>query len=462
MTPAVQFSYHAIGIIIHPTANQVLLASEQEQPSLPQVAWQAAEYVHWADVTHLNQTMSHQLKAELTTMRCLVDTYDRESRCFSRVYIMQLHPSARTLASSTRWIDAKELTHTITLPIEQHASIEQWQTELHTPSSSTQQIPWYDPAWFASVMCWIEKQLEQLGADVMVAPEQLRVGERGYLLRITTTAGICYFKALPAFFAHELAILAWLAPRYSSSMPALIAVDTETHWMLMHDFGGTLLSQSENFSDLEEALRRYAVLQVEQVKQSQQLRERGCPYLPPEALPQQLEDMLADTPALMINAFPGLAEKDVPRLHALIPRLRSMCQQLTDGPVPCTLEHGDFHTGNIALTATGPLFFDWTDSCITHPFFSLYPFLLGIEAQWAGVADIKQRLRDVYLQPWEGYAPKEELIITFELAQKIAPLYLASLYASVIIPKLEAKWEMRHGIPYNLQILLERMHDEII
>ncbi|GER90377.1 hypothetical protein KDW_45390 [Dictyobacter vulcani] len=462
MASTSHFSYHATGIIIHPTEKHILLVGEQGHLTLPHVAWQATEYVHWADVTTVNQAMSHQIGGELTTMRCLSDTYNRENRCFSRVYIMQLHTSAGMIAKSIRWIAARELFHTITVPTEQHSNIEQWLANLNTSSASPQPIPWYNPDWFASVISWIEKQLEHRGSRVVAAPEQLRVGERGYLLRISTTTGIIYFKALPTFFAHELAILATLAPGYPSSMPVLMAVDREQRWMLMQDFGGTLLSQSENIGELEEALRRYAVLQVEQVEQNQRLHELGCPYLPPEALAEQLEDMLEDTPSLMMNAFPGLAEKDVIRLHALVPHLRSMCLQLADGPVPCSLEHGDFHTGNIALTATGPLFFDWTDSCITHPFFSFYPFLLGLEAQWAGETSIRQRLRDVYLQPWEDYAPREQLIAIFELAQKLAPLYLATLYASLIIPKLEARWEMRHGIPYNLQTLLERMRDEIV
>lgn len=281
-------------------------------------------------------------------------------------------------------------------------------------------------------------------------------------MRVTTTEGMFYLKALPPFFAQEPSLLQYLALDYPNSVSALVAVDTDAQWVVMRDFGGTLLGQSENLCDFEEALRRYAALQIDQVEHIQHLQTLGCLYLPTEALAQHLENLLADTPSLMMNSPVGLSEEDVLHLHHLTPLLRSMCQQLADSPVPYSLEHGDFHDENIAMVGTDPLYFDWTDSCIAHPFFSLYPFLLGIETKWSGIANIRQHLRDVYLQPWERYAPKEQLEAIFELAQKLAPLYLASLYSLLIIPRMEAKWEMRHGVPYNLQALLERMRDETV
>ncbi len=54
----------------------------------------------------------------------------------------------------------------------------------------------------------------------------------------------------------------------------------------------------------------------------------------------------------------------------------------------------------------------------------------------------------------------EQLVMTFEIAQKLAPLYLASLYYFLIIPNMQAKWEMQNGVPNNLRILLKRIRDE--
>ncbi|MEO6892861.1 MAG: phosphotransferase [Ktedonobacteraceae bacterium] len=456
------FSYRAMGIILHPQGNRILLVSEQEGWSLPHIGWEATQYSHWSDVTLLNREMRRQLGGELTTMRCLSNTYNGETRCFSRVYVMELHSSDLTTLAPTQWIDIEDLTHMSMLSPDHRSHIEQWLADWSTLSSKTQRVPWYHPGWFARVVAWTEQQIAQLGERIIDTPEQLRVGERGYLLRVKTTEETFYLKALPPFFAHEIALLAYLALAYPTSVPALVAVDTDTQWMLMRDFGDALLSQSENLDDAEEALRRYAAIQIDQVEYIERLHALGCQYLPTETLAQQLDILLADTPSLTTNSPLSLSAEDMLRLHSLTPLLRSMCQQLTEAPIPASLEHGDFYDENIALTGAGPLFFDWTDSCIAHPFFSLYPFLLGAETKWSAIAHSRQRLRDAYLQPWERYAAKEQLVAIFELAQKLAPLYLACLYSSLIIPKMEAKWEMQHGVPYNLQALLERMRDEIV
>jgi hypothetical protein len=83
--------------------------------------------------------------------------------------------------------------------------------------------------------------------------------------------------------------------------------------------------------------------------------------------------------------------------------------------------------------------------------------LLGIEERWPAIPEIRRRLRDVYLQPWEKYASHDRLVADFETAQTLAPLYLATLYHQLIVPRLEATWEMRDGVPFNLSMLLQRL-----
>ncbi|MBI1880332.1 MAG: phosphotransferase [Chloroflexi bacterium] len=55
----------------------------------------------------------------------------------------------------------------------------------------------------------------------------------------------------------------------------------------------------------------------------------------------------------------------------MIPHLKARCDQLAGYSVPQTLVHGDLHTGNVALVEGKLLFFDWTDACVTHPFFDV-------------------------------------------------------------------------------------------
>jgi hypothetical protein len=70
------------------------------------------------------------------------------------------------------------------------------------------------------------------------------------------------------------------------------------------------------------------------------------------------------------------------------------------------------------------MFFDWGDSSIAHPFFSLHStygslerrFGLGKNSFWF------KRLRESYLEEWAEYETKERLEEAFELAQQLSPI----------------------------------------
>ena len=62
------------------------------------------------------------------------------------------------------------------------------------------------------------------------------------------------------------------------------------------------------------------------------------------------------------------------QLQALAPHLKNLCSQLAKYRIPQTLVHGDLHLGNVALYEDNYILFDWTDSCIAHPFFDMFLF----------------------------------------------------------------------------------------
>jgi hypothetical protein len=287
------------------------------------------------------------------------------------------------------------------------------------------------------------------------------VGERGCLLRASVTDGVndsaLYLKALPTYSAYEPALIEHLALARPTQLPSLAAVRADAGWMLMRNFGDTLLGQCDDLARWDDALRRYAALQIEQVEQIERLRALGCPQLPVEVVGGRLPVLLADTAALQPGTPVDLSADQISGLRQALPVVQELVQKLAQSPIPTTIEHGDFHAQNVAVTDDGSLYFDWTDCCLTHPFFSLYPFLLGIEERWPAIPEIRRRLRDVYLQPWEKYASHDRLVADFETAQTLAPLYLATLYHQLIVPRLEATWEMRDGVPFNLSMLLQRL-----
>lgn len=114
-----------------------------------------------------------------------------------------------------------------------------------------------------------------------------------------------------------------------------------------------------------------------------------------------------------------------------LPRLGAAAHRLGECGVPDTLVHGDFLPGNVALAARGPVFLDWCEASVSHPFFSAVRFL---ESSWwdsrpvREQPDVVARLRAAYLEPWARYGPRATLVEAITLAAALQPLHHALTY----------------------------------
>jgi hypothetical protein len=103
-----------------------------------------------------------------------------------------------------------------------------------------------------------------------------------------------------------------------------------------------------------------------------------------------------------------------------------------------------------------PVFFDWAESSVSHPFFSFLLFLPDATSRLSHVPDARRRLRDAYLDPWTACAPMDRLIEAFELSQPCAALYHALLQHRCVLPNLEpeSRWELQGEVPWDLEYIL--------
>ena len=68
--------------------------------------------------------------------------------------------------------------------------------------------------------------------------------------------------------------------------------------------------------------------------------------------------------------FPGCEVLN--RLRPLRPKVDEWVTAVEAAAIPLSIDHGDCHSGNAALTADGSvLLFDWENACRSHPFFSM-------------------------------------------------------------------------------------------
>jgi hypothetical protein len=170
--------------------------------------------------------------------------------------------------------------------------------------------------------------------------------------------------------------------------------------------------------------------------------------------------MLADDASLRIGPPDGLTGDEVERLQAITPRFAEMCDELAGYGIPETLQHDDFHDGNIFIGGGRVTFADWAECCVAHPFITLR-VTLRASAHFAGIAEDSPpivAMRDAYLEPWTRFASHSNLLRAFTLSQQIANVARTRTWHRVIT--LLTGEERRHEadtVPYNLRQFLAAM-----
>jgi len=269
------------------------------------------------------------------------------------------------------------------------------------------------PAWLDEAKAWITAQLDRLGTSLTGEIEQPHVRWWSTVLRVPTSDGPFYFKAVAATWTFEPALTAMLARLVPHRVPEVLAVDDQRAWFLMRDGGTRLRELMESAADLhrwQELLPLYAELQIELAPHADRLLAIGVPDERLRVLPEHLRRLLDDRPD-------GLTVEEYERLLASVGDVEALCNELVEYGLAETIQHDDLHDGQIFVQDGRYLFFDWGDSCVSHPFHSLVVILRAIA--WKldlepGGAEL-QRLRKAYLEP---FGSPDDLVAAAELAYR--------------------------------------------
>ncbi|NES78012.1 MAG: phosphotransferase [Okeania sp. SIO1H4] len=119
----------------------------------------------------------------------------------------------------------------------------------------------------------------------------------------------------------------------------------------------------------------------------------------------------------------------IQKLQTLAPHLKKLCSQLAEYKIPPTLVYEDLHLGNVALHNNKYLIFDWTDSCISHPLFDMFPLFFPQKKK--PFLSSLSSLRDEYLSQWEIYESKPHLLEAWKLAKPLCALHHAVTYQHI-------------------------------
>ncbi len=460
-----QTDYHML--LLHPTQQRILLVRERDGWRLPSFQETGESDMNDLEASvHLNainDAMQRQSGIAIVMLYFASSHVDWERARLAMTAVLEMRDAHWQPPAHAQWVGEDELERLELVQPEQRAVIAACLREAE--EAPPLRRAWARRDWFAGAGRWIREQLAHLNYEIVGPIQQMRTWGLSCILHVPTTGGNIYFKAiprgvtqtsrntpasssqagLPLLFIHEPLLIQFLAAWYPENMPTVLAVEKEQCWMLLAEFGPRLYQHSDK-AVWEQALVTYARMQVTTTERIDALFAAGCIDRRLPILEAQIDPLLSDDDLLA-----ELSGGEVEQLRAFAHRLKALCQQLAHDAIPPTLVHGDLHTGNIAIQNDNPLYFDWTDCCIAHPFFDALTFLNNVDDPTE-----RNRLRDSYLTQWTDYASLDHLRAIFPLTQLLATLHQAVSYRH-LMANVEGPTgpEMRSGATYWLRQLLQ-------
>lgn len=430
---------------------RILVEQTADGVRLPR--WEPSEIIYGHVVGPFNEALRRDMGLDVTSLRYLGRYQDAKTRRHCLVYEMEWHNTDWRPPANFRWVSHEEWTD-LGHVAEERPFLEAWYAEAESGKIPPQRAPWAIRGWRAEAVAWFSDQARHLGCPLTGPVEQDRGWGISTVLRAPAGETHLWFKASGTLFRDEPAITRTLARVAPDRLPEVLT-DNGRAWMVMADFGGAALKGTEEPAPWEEALREFARLQIASLDHEDRLLAAGVRDRRLPSLPSAFAALMGIDEALMPEHPKGLSQDQIEELRGLVPWVEDACERLGRAGIPHTLVHGDLHSGNVAVTPRGPVFFDWSDAAWSHPFFDLVPFFSdGFEGPRA---DERDRLRDAYLEPWSTLAAPDGLCETYELAQTVGAAYQAVSYW-LIVESLEptSRCELINGIPHFLRLLLER------
>ena len=407
-------------------------------------------------VGHVNAEMRRQLGLNVWTLKCAAQSGSGEHRW--RVFNAVARERSPAAPSSAEWLErGRALSAEFAEPLMRDAVIA-WFDNYGKPSDD--RAPWQSMGWHDEAVNWIRAQLAAQGIDDNAPIVQQRAWGLSCTMLARTGAGDFYFKATPPFMSHEGRIMQAVAERYPKLLPAPLAVDAGRGWLLMPDYGSDMLHECADIARWEDALRLFSRAQVEQATHAQEWLALGCPDRGLGRMVELMDPLIAACCRMLTERDDGLSRDEAQALRALSMPLKMMCARLAQFSVPHSLVHGDLG-GNIIIrdsaNGEGYIFFDWTDVCVSHPFFEMATISGAYfdESVLKDSPDADIRLRDAYLRAWTAYEPMERLVEAFEASRPLGALHQAMTYMWILtnIPP-DARAELEGGLLHWTRSLL--------
>ena len=214
---------------------------------------------------------------------------------------------------------------------------------------------WFRPGWLDAALGWVDEHVERTGP-----PHPAKLWSLSAVLRIPTADRTLWFKATCDGFHAEAGLTAAVARLAPDVAPVVVAADADRAWLLLEDIPG---ADDADPTHAAETAARLARLQLDTLAHRHEFEAAGAPDRGRDTTLAAVRGVLRDS-----IERPLMSAAQLARLDELEGWLVERITDYWAAGLPDVLCHGDLHTGNIAWVDGRPLLFDWTDTCLSHPY----------------------------------------------------------------------------------------------
>ncbi len=270
---------------------------------------------------------------------------------------------------------------------------------------------WARPGGPRELLAWADERLLANGLRRTGPAEQRRTWNLSALWRIPTSEGRIWLKTVPAFFAHEGAVIDWIGEPIA---PRLI--DFAPGRALISDIPGEPNHDVTDPAELRPMVTLLTNLQHRALDRTDELLALGVPD-------KRLRTMVGRIPSVVEEWGRDLQPGERTDLDHLLSGLPARLDAIGACGVPDTLVHGDFHPGNVAGTPGAYVILDWGDSFLGHPLIDELAFVRRLDGPLQAVA------RSWFVAAWQRIVPGADPAEAARLLEPVLPLLAAVMYA---------------------------------
>jgi hypothetical protein len=265
------------------------------------------------------------------------------------------------------------------------------------------------------------------------------------LYTVETNDGLFYLKVNNPKFTYEHNVLNYLYKTFPTYVPKVIHSNQHLNCFITKDSGEPLDEYLRNY--LKEGLIIQAIdkfLTLQKTADVNILINLGVRDLSTNKLVDKFYHTLSNCDYICHNLKTEIIKAKN--------QLNIMVEEFHNLGIDDSLEHGDFHFGNMLHRDDKVVFIDWAEATITNPLFSFISFRNSLVRRLNINMDTHMfnYLNDRYLEQFAQINEVDDIDLAVDLSKKLYPLYSAlSLMDLISLGGDNDKWKDRLVLELN-------------